>query len=94
VGRGRTSGSSGDAVYPAARPCCAGLNPAAEIKGKRGDLLLAHFLLGHNKGGNMAAEPRRTIYYRLAAPGHAARWESTFLDPRTEFAPVRRALDR
>ena len=70
------------------------LNPAVEVRGGRGDLLLAHFLLGHNKGGNMAAEPRRTIYYRLAAPGHAARWESTFLAPWTEYAPVRRALDR
>ena len=70
------------------------LNPAVEIRGGRGDLLLAHFLLGHNKGGNMAAEAWRTIYYRLAAPGHAARWESTFLEPWTEYAPVRRALDR
>jgi hypothetical protein len=65
-----------------------------EIIGKRGDLLLAHFLLGHNKGGNMASHSRRTIYYRLAVPGHAAYWESTFLDPWTEYAPVRHALAR
>src|SRR5207302_78793 len=28
------------------------LNPPVPITGGRGDLLLAHFLLGHNKGGN------------------------------------------
>lgn len=65
---------------------------AVPVLGGRGDLLLAHFLLGHNKGGNTADHVRRTIYYRLAAPGHPDRWESTFLDPLTEYAPVRRAL--
>lgn len=68
------------------------LNPAVEVKGGRGDLLLAHYLLGHNKGGNTATHVRRTIYFRLAVPGHTGRWESTFLDPWTEFAPVRRAI--
>ena len=68
------------------------LQSAVELRGGRGDLLLAHFLLGHNKGGNTAAHMRRTIYYRLAVPGHADRWESTFLDPWTEYEPVRRAL--
>jgi ectoine hydroxylase-related dioxygenase (phytanoyl-CoA dioxygenase family) len=68
------------------------LQPAVPVIGGRGDLLLAHFMLGHNKGGNTAAQVRRTIYYRLAAPGHASRWESTFLDPWTEYLPVREAL--
>lgn len=68
------------------------LAPQVEVAGGRGDLLLAHFLLGHNKGGNLAAHQRRTIYYRLAVAGHAQRWEATFLDPWTEYAPVRRAL--
>jgi hypothetical protein len=70
------------------------LSRPVEVIGKRGDLLLAHFLLGHNKGGNMASHSRRTIYYRLAVSGHAAHWESTFLDPWTEYAPVRHALAR
>jgi hypothetical protein len=65
-----------------------------EVTGKRGDLIIAHFLLGHNKGGNMASHVRRTIYYRLAASDHSARWESTFLDPWTEYAPVRNILGR
>lgn len=62
-----------------------------EVQGGRGDLLLAHYLLGHNGGGNMTDRVRRTIYYRLAVPGHPERWESTFLEPWTEYEPVRRA---
>jgi hypothetical protein len=69
------------------------LRSPVELLGGRGDALLAHFLLGHNKGGNTASGTRRTIYYRLAVPGHAERWESTFVDAWTEYAPVRRALD-
>jgi len=42
-----------------------------EVRGRRGDLLLAHFLTGHNGGGNTGNQVRRTIYYRLATPGHA-----------------------
>ena len=63
-----------------------------EIVGRRGDLVLAHFLTGHNGGGNQAAHVRRTIYYRLATPGHADRWEATFLDPLHEYRPVVAAL--
>jgi ectoine hydroxylase-related dioxygenase (phytanoyl-CoA dioxygenase family) len=70
------------------------LGRPVEVTGKRGDLILAHFLLGHNKGGNLQPHVRRTIYYRLAVSGHAERWESTFLDPWTEYAPVRDALAR
>jgi hypothetical protein len=57
-------------------------------------VLLAHFLLGHNKGGNTSDHERRTLYYRLAVPGHADRWEATFLDAWTEYAPVRRHAER
>jgi hypothetical protein len=70
----------------------AALGSQVEVTGKRGDLLLAHYLLGHNKGGNTAAHVRRTVYDRLTVPGHAQRWESTFLDPWAEYEPVRRAL--
>ncbi|MGH9272720.1 MAG: phytanoyl-CoA dioxygenase family protein [Ilumatobacteraceae bacterium] len=68
------------------------LQPQVAIRGGRGDLVLAHFLLGHNKGGNVASHDRRTIYYRLAVPGHPDRWEQTFLDAWTEYPPVREAL--
>ena len=67
------------------------LAPPVELRAQRGDLLLAHFLVGHNKGGNTSDHLRKTIYYRLAAPGHAQRWEQTFLDAWTEFPPVRRS---
>ena len=53
---------------------------------------LAHFLLGHNTGGNLSPTTRRMLYYRLGCPDHASRWEATFLDAFTEYAPVRRAL--
>ena len=76
------------------RPVRPVLGRRVEVMGKRGDLVLAHFLLGHNKGGNMASHVRRTIYYRLTASGHTARWEATFLDPWTEYEPVRQALAR
>jgi hypothetical protein len=69
------------------------LQAPVEVKGGRGDLLLAHFMLGHNKGGNVGPAARRTIYYRLAVPDHAGRWEATFLDCWTEYAPVRQALE-
>jgi hypothetical protein len=55
-------------------------------------VVVAHFLLGHNKGGNTSDHVRRTIYYRLAVPGHAGRWEQTFLDAWTEYPAVRRVL--
>jgi hypothetical protein len=70
------------------------LGPKVELTGRRGDLLLAHFLLGHNGGGNTGPRPRRTIYYRMAVPGHVQGWEQTFLDPWTEYEPIRRTLSQ
>jgi hypothetical protein len=67
------------------------IGEAVELQGRRGDLLLAHFLTGHNGGGNTGGGVRRTVYYRLATPRHPERWETTFLDPFTEYRPVRRA---
>jgi hypothetical protein len=68
------------------------LGPSVEVMGRRGDLVLSHYLTGHNKGGNVGTHVRKTIYFRLAVPGHAERWEQTLLDPLIEFAPVRFAL--
>lgn len=67
------------------------LGPGIPVRGRRGDIVLAHFLLGHNKGGNTAPYERRTLYYRLGVPQHADRWEETFLDPFTEYPLVREA---
>jgi len=62
------------------------------VLARRGDLLLAHFLLGHNIGGNRSDRTRRVVYYRLSADGHADRWSRTFLYVFTEYEPVRRRL--
>ena len=63
--------------------------PGEPLLAGRGDVLLAHFLLGHNIGGNMSAGTRRILYYRLAAEGHNERWVDTFLDPFTEYPSLR-----
>ena len=64
-----------------------------QVLANRGDLLLAHFLLGHNSGGNTSNRTRRIIYYRLSCPGHSSRWADTFTSAFTEYEPVGRALD-
>ncbi len=69
------------------------LSDPVEVTANRGDLLLGPLLLGHNKGGNTSAQVRGTVYYRLSDPGHSDRWESTFLDPWSEYEPVRLARD-
>lgn len=58
----------------------------------RGDLLLAHYLLGHNTSGNMSDRVRRIAYYRLSCEGHEGRWEDTLVDAFTEYTPVRQQL--
>ncbi len=68
------------------------LREQVPVFARRGDLLLAHFLLGHNSGGNTTDQVRRIAYYRLSCNGHEDRWEDTFLDAFTEYAPVRRQL--
>jgi hypothetical protein len=68
------------------------LQPGMPITGGRGDLVLAHFLTGHNKGGNTAQHVRRTIYYRLNVVGHDQRSEQTLLDAWLEYPPVRAIL--
>ena len=63
--------------------------PGQPLLARRGDVLLAHYLLGHNIGGNTSADTRRILYYRLAAEGHAQRWADTFLDPLAEYPSLR-----
>ena len=68
------------------------LGEPGPVLARRGDLLLAHFLLGHNTGGNASDHVRRIVYFRLSCEGHAAHWEETFLDAFADYAPVRRQL--
>ena len=67
--------------------------PAPEqVTGRAGDLLLAHYLLGHNIGGNYASDQtRRALYFRVSAAGHAAHREEFLQDAWLDYAPVRSA---
>ncbi len=56
------------------------------VLAKRGDIVLAHFMLGHNASGNETEQMRRMLYFRLSAEGHRERWQQTFLDPLTEYS--------
>jgi hypothetical protein len=70
------------------------LGPPKPVRGRRGDVVLSHFLLGHNKGAHDGPRDRRTVYYRLAVPGHPQRWDATFLDAWAEYPPVREVAAR
>lgn len=65
---------------------------ARPVLARRGDVVLAHYLLAHNQSGNMWNPLRRIVYYRLAAAGHRQRWATTQTDALLEFEPVRTAL--
>jgi hypothetical protein len=65
------------------------LPPPAQIRGRRGDVLLAHYLLGHNIGGNQSGRTRRAVYWRLRVPGHAGRWAECLTDPWHEYPGIR-----
>ncbi len=57
---------------------------------RRGDVLLAHYLLGHNIGGNYESErTRRALYWRLRVPGHADHWADCLTDPWHEYDNIR-----
>jgi hypothetical protein len=61
-----------------------------QVKGRAGDLLLAHYLLGHNIGGNYeSARTRRAVYFRISTAHHASH-ESEFLqEPWHDYEPLR-----
>jgi Phytanoyl-CoA dioxygenase (PhyH) len=65
--------------------------PAPEqVTGRAGDLLLAHYLLGHNIGGNVASrQVRRALYFRVSARGHASRRSAFLQDPWLDYPAVR-----
>lgn len=64
--------------------------PAPEqVTGRAGDLLLAHYLLGHNIGGNFESErTRRALYFRLGNAGHASHREEFLQDPWLDYEPL------
>lgn len=77
---------SGHTFSIAAPPALAEPHP---VLARRGDLLLAHYLLGHNIGGNKSPHTRRILYYRLSAHGHETRWPETLLDAYREYEGAR-----
>jgi phytanoyl-CoA dioxygenase PhyH len=58
-----------------------------QVTGRAGDLLLAHYLLGHNMGGNVSGITREVVYFRLRREGHRERWRECVQNPLLEFAP-------
>jgi ectoine hydroxylase-related dioxygenase (phytanoyl-CoA dioxygenase family) len=58
------------------------------VVGRAGDLLLAHYLLGHNMSGNLSATMREVVYFRLRRRDHRERWRDIVQDPFLEFAPL------
>jgi hypothetical protein len=68
------------------------LGPPRQVTGRAGDLLLAHYLLGHNMGGNVSDRVREVLYFRLRRADHRARWREALQDPLLEFESVRTAV--
>ncbi|GAA5096334.1 hypothetical protein GCM10023319_55920 [Nocardia iowensis] len=78
-----------DAFFKAAGYPHISLPEPVQIRGRAGDLLLAHYLLGHNIGGNTAKQTRRAIYFRVKRSGHNPRWREFLQDPWLEYDPIR-----
>jgi hypothetical protein len=60
-----------------------------QVTGEAGDLLLAHYLLGHNIGGNTSPAVRRAVYFRVKRAGHDPRWREFLADPWLDYDAVR-----
>lgn len=66
-----------------------GIGDPIPVLANRGDLLFAHYLLGHNSGGNTTSVTRRAVYYRLSTRDLDDRWEATLADPFLEYPAIR-----
>jgi hypothetical protein len=61
-----------------------------QVRGRAGDLLLAHYLLGHNIGGNYeSGRTRRALYFRISALDHALHRNEFLQDPWLDYEPIR-----
>ena len=60
-----------------------------EILAGAGDLLLSHYLLAHNAGGNTSDTVRQTVYFRVKRSDHAANWRERIQDPLLDFDALR-----
>ena len=59
-----------------------------QVTGRAGDLLLAHYLLGHNIGGNTSRAVRRAVYFRLKRHDHDAHWREFIQQPWRDYGPL------
>ncbi len=67
-----------------------GLPEPEQVKGRAGDLLLAHYLLGHNIGGNYeSGQTRRALYYRIGTKDHSSHRNEFLQDPWLDYGPIR-----
>lgn len=63
-----------------------------QVRGRAGDLVLAHYLLGHNIGGNTSEAVRRAAYFRVKRTGHDPRWRAFLQDPWLDYDVIREQL--
>ncbi|RZS43446.1 phytanoyl-CoA dioxygenase PhyH [Herbihabitans rhizosphaerae] len=74
-----------DAFFSAAGYPPIELPEPEQITGRAGDLLLAHYLLGHNIGGNVSDHTRRAVYFRVKRTGHGPQWREFLTDPWLDY---------
>ena len=67
------------------------LSQPRQVVGSAGHVLIAHYMLGHNMGGNVSGVVREVLYFRLRRAGHREHWRIAVQDPFYEFEPVRPA---
>ena len=68
------------------------LPEARQVLGRAGDVVLAHYLLAHNIGGNTSDQLRYAAYFRLRRTGHDDRWKEAMENEWLEWDGVREAL--
>jgi hypothetical protein len=81
-----------DAFFAAAGYPPVRLPEPEQVTGRSGDLVLAHYLLSHNIGGNTSPAIRRAVYFRIKRSGHDARWREFLADPWRDYDTVRDRL--
>jgi Phytanoyl-CoA dioxygenase (PhyH) len=60
-----------------------------QVTGHAGDLLLAHYLLGHNIGGNYGSgQTRRALYFRISSTRHASHRSEFLQNPWLDYEPI------
>jgi hypothetical protein len=78
-----------DAFFEAAGYPPIKLPEPEQVRGRAGDLLLSHYLLGHNIGGNTSDTVRRAVYFRVKRTGHDPRWREFLQDVWLDYDPIR-----